>query len=256
MQKLLKAIYSEDKLQQLFQKLKKSTLSLKEFSWPMIPYVGYNYEESDPKLLFVGKVAYGWGDKNSNLKSVVDGKVKITSVMHEAYDFIINKIMPYYSGNYSRKDVYSSSRLMQRIYVISCAAFDCTKSAEYLINERFSEMVFKSIAWTNLFKICLVDGNEPSHAMKSFLLANFNYLDQEIKLLQPDFVIFSTGTTLEYDNYLRRDTFSNYDIQFRDIYRRIVEVFGLNMKSYRTIHFQRMSQKQLEFLCDSLRKRS
>jgi len=232
MQKLLKAIYSEDKLQQLFQKLKKSTLSLKEYSWPMIPYVGPDYAKADKKIMFVGKEPNGWGRNPCSLGEILNEPDGIERIISEPTRFILEDVVPYYGG----KKGYNTNLLLRLYYFAGNIL--CDKPVEPNTRDKdVSLKCFRSIVMTNIFKICKQEEGsgkafQPDSKMKNFLLSNFNTLEYEIDQLKPDLIVFSTGSS--YDRYLV-EIFPK--IKFIEIHQGIEAVNGFTTKVFRTYHF-------------------
>ena len=240
----LDEIYSDRILKDVLININSIFPDAENYSWPMIPYVGKNYDKANPKLLFVGKAPFGWGGdrkhfKDTSLREVISRKIPISIVRNETDRFIEKEVIPYYSGY----EGYSSSRFMQRIYIISRFAFG---------QESQAEKILTSIAWTNLFKICRCNGELPPAKMKGYLLDNFNFLEREIDKLNPDIIIFSTGISAEYDKYLfgpNNYTFKNHEVKLEGVADGIARVLGIEADAFRTIHFQVIKRDMLYNLC-------
>lgn len=240
----------------------------KKYSWPFFPYKGSNYGKSNGrKIMFVGKATYGWGPKKSNLNEYLKIQHPVEKSKRDTIEFIENDIKYYYCGcpgfpesykgnntikKTGKKRPYQSS-FWRRIYTISISLLE-NKFIPYNLNELNPEMadkVFSSIYWTNVFKIGSVEGNPDSKLIKKLesIEREHEFLLQEIRALNPDVVIFSTGTS--YDRHLKLIL----DIDEIDSNENMVElkIRGYDGYAIRTKHFQALKNKDLVTLIDIIK---
>jgi predicted glycoside hydrolase/deacetylase ChbG (UPF0249 family) len=85
--------------------------------------------------------------------------------------------------------------------------------------------------------------------MREFLLENFNTLRGEIERIEPEIVVFSTGST--YDKFLQR----SLNAQVVSPAERVSEVEGLPSfvkLAIRTSHFQKLRNDELTVLAKKM----
>lgn len=247
MNNLLERIFNQTKINQLYEQLEKSRLELNKYCLPFIPYVPKNYQDCRIRILYVGKATNGWGPDKTSLLDAIHDRTTFSELVEITDDFM-ECCKNYYCG----KEGYGRSRFMQRIYVISSSILGCVKKyGEYRREEEIANNVFSSFAWTNVFKIGGSEGN-PDYSMIEILTTSFNTLEEEIELLNPHLIIFSTGKA--YDIYLR-EIFNSF-LKFNYVSDGIEEIIGLpnKFKAYRTVHFQVLYNTQLCQLCKVAKK--
>ena len=173
---------------------------------PFVPYVGKNFRFAKPRIVIVGKATNEW---MSTLDEAVSDAAKNVNELLEKADWVTRDTgpeekrgpMPHYQG-------YSgySSLFWCYSYRIASALLEGRNTLNSSKDPRLAERCFTSIAWSNVFKVgmdCSRNGT-PDPPMIKFLLkhARRNWLSTELRLLNPDLVLFSTGW--RYDNYLKQ----------------------------------------------------
>jgi len=276
MDQIIKRICSEKYLKEIYRKLKEEDLLCKYYCVPFLPYVGRNYWNVKTRILYVGRAPYGWGELKERDK---DGKkeykwetIPLTkpSYMNPeklaelSKKFVENCLKPYYDedlkgeeGKRFRDDRWSRGRIYnslfwQRIYVLTISIYE-GEFIGYSYNTYDGNFeCFQSIAWTNVFKIGMVEGN-PDSKMIKFLLKNFNTLREEIEYLKPDLIIFSTGKS--YDKYLREalEIETPDDIEETEGVKRLGDVYNSALV-LRTKHFQAIRNEELEKIYNYIKR--
>lgn len=226
-----------------------------ECTIPFVPYVGSSYCQAKHKILIVGKATYGWGKGDSGQGSGTLGAVLGKNDLYEYIaklpkKFIEEEIIPFYGGE---KGHYHS-QFWNRIYRLTGnLLLDCPVS-EYKRERQVSEKCFRSIAWSNVFKVgaTKAERGNPNPKLISFQKAH-NTLEAEINILQPNIVIFSTGPT--YDRYLK-DLLPNSTLRDADPDDLgVKEVEGLESLAFRTCHFQYYSNQKFKQVVGYIRSR-
>jgi len=222
--------------------------NLDEYSWPMIPYVGPDYAKANKKILFVGKEPNGWGENPCSLGKILKEPNGIERIISEPREFILNRVVPYYGGERGNNP-YKTNLLLRLYYFVGKILCD-DRIEPNTRNMNISRKCFRSIAWTNIFKICTQEENSnvcppPDSKMKNFLLTDFCTLEYEIEQLRPDLIVFSTGP--RYDNYLEKIFTPKINI-ISTIHRGISEVKGLTITAFRTYHFGHRKPRPYELL--------
>ena len=150
---------------------------LKQLEGPFLINVDNQYEESSPKIVFVGKENNGWMDVNSQEFYEQRG-VKEALKEYETFDF---------------ENTYS------------CFLFKCLKNIregvfgkDEITNRR------RSVIYSNLFKFN--QRNTPPMFQSIFkeivLKIQDGIFQEEIRILQPDSIVFVTGPN--YDKLIQR----------------------------------------------------
>jgi len=150
---------------------------------------------------------------------------------------------------------YYNSRFWQRIYVLTTSIFE-GKFFDYKRDHQKAEMAFKSICWTNVFKISSKNGNPPNRLIQHLLEIEEkeNLFIEDIKSLKPNIIIFSTGSP--YDEYLRRLL---PGLKINEIDKGENDIAKLNFEDFdglaiRTTHFQRLSNRKVERVFEFVKK--
>jgi hypothetical protein len=198
----------EPKYLSLIRRLKK--LDPATYTVPFFPYVGRDYDDAKHRILIIGKATYGWGkgDKGQgsgtlsevlNMEDVLDREDR--AYRHLAKlpkEFIENEIIPFYGGE---KGHYYS-QFWNRTYRLA-GNFLCDRQvSDYKRDRQMSEKCFRAIAWSNVFKVGApkVKRGNPNKELIS-VQKKENTLKEELEMLEPDVVVFSTGRG--YDDHLR-----------------------------------------------------
>jgi hypothetical protein len=225
-----------------------------ECTVPFVPYVGANYCDAKPKILIIGKATYGWGkgdggqQGSGTLNDVLDkddhDRWKYLIELPE--QFIEGELIPYYGGEKRGP----ARAFWRRIYQLSGKLLMDHPVADYKRERRRSEEVFRSIAWSNVFKVGALKskGGNPNKKLiniqKEENKKEGNTLEEEINVLQPNVAIFSTGPS--YDKHIE----DLLDRSMKDVdpkhlkkgvdpeHLKIKEIEGLDTLAFRTYHFQ------------------
>ncbi|MGE5675899.1 MAG: uracil-DNA glycosylase family protein [Mycobacterium leprae] len=180
---------------QLLAAAKSEGIHLSRYSWPHVPYVGADYEAAPLRVLLVGRAAVGWGiDPLSSLNDFVIDQGEALERALLLSDQFMARVTERFAGG---GGYYSP--FWHRAYALLSSLLDGADQVTSKYDRQRSERTFRSIAWTNLFKIGLRDDN-PDESMTSLLKSQANWLERELELLKPGLVLFSTGTA--YDHHL------------------------------------------------------
>jgi len=250
---LIEKIFNQEFFDRIFEKIyeKFPETGLDEYAAPFIPYVGENYSESDKKILFVGKATDGWGEFNENgtWKDISLNKARDMGperLAELSSKLVAVNVALYFAGcnSVNSGGIGYHSRFWQVIYQLTTSVQqDKSELAEYIRKKSWSDKCFNSIAWTNIFKISKKDGNPESEKFIDFLLENVNTLKEEISILEPDIIIFSTGPS--YDTYLNR-IFPKIDIAKKyGCVTELKNVYDDADAVLRTWHFQALSNQKV-----------
>ena len=126
---------------------------------------------------------------------------------HLAYlpqEFIEGTIIPHYGAQITER----RRAFWRRIYQLGGQLLRDHPAQDYKRDLRRSEECFRSIAWSNVFKFGALKsakGNPKRRLIELQKEENSRYgnaFAEEIRALQPDVVIFSTGPN-EYDDHIR-----------------------------------------------------
>ncbi|WP_288300374.1 hypothetical protein [uncultured Brachyspira sp.] len=183
--------------------------------------VPYNYNKMKYKILIVGQENDGWGFQNEAILSMYD-----TLDFLDSKDY--NDMRPFFSFPYN-----------------------FCKSINNLEDIKDSKKTY--FTWVNLREFSF--NEEPKTSLgkeaQSIIDNEFNILEEEIKIINPDIVLFLTGPN--YDNYIKNQlkgvefkTVENYHI--RQFAR--VEHKSLPKNSFRIYHpsYLRRSGLESEYL--------
>ena len=178
-----------------------------ECTIPFVPYVGGSYSNAKPKILIIGKATFGWGKGDEGqgsgaLNDVLgmDDHALWEHLVELPKEFIEGEIIPFYGG----EDGHYNGPFWRRIYQLSSKLLVGHPVADYKRERHRSEECFRSIAWSNVFKVGALksEGGNPKKKLidiqKEENKKEGNAFEEEITALQPDVVIFSTGPD-EYD---------------------------------------------------------
>lgn len=179
--------------------------------------VPYNYNKMKYKILIVGQENDGWGFQNEAILSMYD-----TLDFLDSKDY--NDMRPFFSFPYS-----------------------FCKSINNLEDIKDSKKTY--FTWVNLREFSFNEAPKTSlgKEAQSIIDNEFNILEEEIKIINPDIVLFLTGPN--YDNYIKNQlkgvefkTVENYHI--RQFAR--VEHKSLPKNSFRIYHPLYLRYKKLE----------
>ncbi len=166
-----------DKLKPLYQKLLQETACWEKDLCTFFPQAGKNYPQASNRILVVGKAVNGW------CKSSVDSNIE-TLFSPEG---IVNR----------PDEMAWIARLWQST---QSNEYNTKKSAFWRVIKELSTHVCKKedwwnwIAWDNLYKRAPSEGGNPSAALrKKQLSVCKEILEEEIKLLNPNTIIFFTS---------------------------------------------------------------
>ena len=243
----------KDRYLRLIKRIKEKELAGK-CTIPFVPYRGSAYgNDNKPKILVIGKATYGWGkgekEQGSGALNAVLGRDDLWDhVSKLSEEFIEGQIIPFYGGE---KGLYHSN-FWNRIFRLT--GWCLYGYQEYERERRRSEECFRSIAWSNVFKVGALksEGGNPNKDLIS-IQKDVNTLEEEIKVLRPDVAIFSTGP--------------NYDEHIKDLLKKpmevpkdldpelgVKEIECLGCLAFRTYHFQSRSNQDfkqvVKYICD------
>ena len=243
-----------------------------ECTVPFVPYVGANYCYAKPKILIIGKATYGWGKGDGDqqgsgtLNDVLDrdDHDRWKYLIELPKEFIEGEIIPYYGGAPGR---YYNGPFWRRIYQLAGKCL-LNRPISNEQDRQVSETCFKSIAWSNVFKVGALksEGGNPKKKLRDIQKEenkkDGNAFEEEITALQPDVAIFSTGPS--YDKYIE----DLLDRSVKDVdpkhlkkgvdpdHLKIKEIEGLDILAFRTYHFQASYysndrfEQVVDYICD------
>jgi hypothetical protein len=255
----------KDKYLSLIERLRKEELA-DECAIPFVPYRGSTYGDVKPKILFIGKATYGWGKGEKEqgsgaLNAVLERDDLWDHLSKLSVEFIEGQIIPFYGGE---KGLYHS-QFWNRIYRLTgqCLYGYSASKSEYKRERQRSEKCFRSIAWSNVFKVGALksEGGNPKKGLidiqKEENEKEGNDFEEEITALQPDVAIFSTGPD-EYDKHIE-DLLPNTSM--KDVgpeHLKMKEIEGLDTLAFRTYHFQssyysnEKFEQVVDYICDRM----
>lgn len=156
-------------------------------------------------------------------------------------------MLPYY-GRLPTGEPLLHSPFWSRVYRLGTRLFLGDAALPFVRREDWARACFGQIAWTNVFKIGGSCGGNPPSEMRELLLSNFSFLGDEIEIIKPRIVVFSTGSG--YDQILSRSVGMEVDLEPD---RNAPEIAALRTRTgrlgYRTPHFQRLRNQDLDRLC-------
>jgi hypothetical protein len=234
----------------LIERIKEKELA-DECTIPFVPYVGASYCDAKPKILIIGKATYGWGkgdegQGSGTLNDVldIDDHVPLHHLSKLSEEFIEGQIIPFYGGE---KGLYHSN-FWNRIFRL---AGRCLYGYQkYERERRRSEECFRSIAWSNVFKVGALksEGGNPNKDLIS-IQKDVNTLEEEIRVLQPNVVIFSTGPS--YDEHINAFLKKPMKVpKYLDPELGVKEIKDLGCLAFRTYHFQSRSNHDFKQVVD------
>ncbi|MGH9325808.1 MAG: hypothetical protein ACRD2B_03855 [Terriglobia bacterium] len=235
--------YFAQKLSAFYARVTTERVNPANYAAPCLPYVGPAFfEEANLRMLFVGKATNGWGSLGNAIADVWPA-VKLFA---DSERFIRERIIPFY-GRLPPGDLgcYQSS-FWRRIYSLTCRVLASQADLEYQREATRAQRCFGEIAWTNLFKVGTSTGN-PDSRMSELLLECLNTLPDEMQMLKPRIVIFSTGST--YDHFLSRAFSETLIIERpRERFSLVGGLAGVAC-ALRTPHFQACTNGEFNELC-------
>lgn len=233
-------------LRKFKEDLKSAGLNKRCYMKPCLPYIGKQYRRSDVRIVFVGKAPLA-----RNRSPATDG-LSFNEAIRDSFGTV-----DWVSEHFAGRDGYYSS-FWRSIYLLTGSLQEDRKELmDYRLDEKSelkSRNCFESIAWTNIFKICMrrkeSKDNNPDDRMCKFLLEHFNTLPDEIDALKPDVIIFTTGKS--YDKYLDKALRGRFQIRTRELKGlpgvSRISIIGHSTLVLRTPHFQAMSRLELKHL--------
>jgi hypothetical protein len=213
--------------------------------------------------LIIGKATYGWGEGeegqgSGTLNDVLhmDEHARWEHLVELPKEFIEGKIIPFYGGE---KSPYKGA-FWRRIYQLSGKLLMDHPVADYKRERRRSEECFRSIAWSNVFKVGALksEGGNPKKKLRDIQKEENkkegNAFEEETTALQPDVAIFSTGP--DYDEHINGflDTSMEYPEDL-DPKLKVKEIEGLGRLAFRTYHFQYYKNQDFKQVVDYIRVR-
>ena len=163
--------------------------------YPFFIQEGKNFQNSDKKILFVGKSVNGWVTDSTDIDILFygdsEGKGKIVNRTDEM-SWVVNTVK---RPNAKKKNVIpcKNSSFWRLIHFVTQTLLSKDESNEW----------YDYIAWSNLYKISPKNGNPTEEMKKLQQEVCCKILDKEIEVLQPKFVVFLTsGWEKFYINHL------------------------------------------------------
>lgn len=208
---------------------------------PLLMHVFPEYENSTKKLLIVGKETNGWAGNiknNAQSNSLIDYYKELNSILEYYKEFELGH------GYYGKKKVK---------HTLNSPFWNFSRSIYRHLNYQDNAKP-KGFLWTNISKM------DSGKRNKVLSLENRNYYDfallkEEIKIVNPDVVIFLTGN--EYD--IQISDYLGYRIETIDFELNIQKVIdpdkSLPEKSYKIYHPRYLySLKTNRIVLDVLKK--
>jgi uracil-DNA glycosylase len=159
--------------------------------YPFFIQEGKHFQNSNKKILFVGKSVNGWVTNSTDIDIIFygdfEGKRKIVNRTDEMRWVV--------KPNAKRKGVrtYKHSSFWRLIHFVTKSLLSKDKSKEW----------YDYIAWSNLYKISPKKGNPTDEMKKLQQKICCKILDKEIEILHPEFIVFLTsGWEKFYINHL------------------------------------------------------
>jgi hypothetical protein len=163
----------KDRYFSLIERLKGKEEIANKCTIPFVPYVGPSYSHAKHKILIIGKATYGWGKGNEG-----QGSGALNDVLdkddHDLWkylvglseEFIEGEVIPYYGGEKRGP----ARAFWRRIYQLSGKLLMDHAVADYKRERRRSEECFRSIAWSNVFKVGALksEGGEPEEEAQRY----------------------------------------------------------------------------------------
>jgi hypothetical protein len=204
-----------------------------KISAPFLIKSNEEYEKSCPRVVIVGKETHGWW--GGKYKDFLDGKKTIDDLLsfYENFDF-------------ARKYKYRNSPFWRYFTKIRTGIFgaDCQRSA---------------VLWSNLFKFDKGRGSMiDSQYKKAVLALQGDVFQQEIKLLDPQVVIFLTGP--DYDPIIKHfypdvQRLALGDFRTREV-AQLDDLSGalpkLSFRTYHPNHLKFLGKKREKYLNEIL----
>lgn len=204
------------------------------------------YEKADVKVMVFGRENNNWNDRDEEQGRIEHNNGTYNFTLQTSDD-ILNEIrgkhenlLPGEKEIYGICDIYHTYCYEQT--GISKAKF--TKGVLRFMEQLQEKITPKKVShvWNNLHKIgCGGEDfgkccGEPTPKIKDIEREHFNVISEEIKILNPDVIIFMTGKNANYDNAIK-DKFGLSDDAFTaigdDIYR--IDIPGIKYAA-RTVH--------------------
>jgi hypothetical protein len=158
---------------------------------------GESYGTKNPKCLFVGKATNGWVAKSKNVDELFDQKNENRIINRDDEIEWVEKL----SGNKGYNYNTNNSAFWRVIKNVSSNLFG-------------QEEWYKFIAWTNIYKFALNNGNPDSFLKKRQKDICNKILDMEIDYFKPNIIIFLTSNwEWFYNDHLnvKKETYNFYE---------------------------------------------
>jgi hypothetical protein len=241
--------YFSEKIPSFYDAVLNAGIRPERYAWPFLPYVGEAFQAGTGRgILFVGKATGAWSDRcdgYGNLKECMDRRITAAELLALTKWVVLERVLPHYANEHPKSPL--SSLFWRRCYVLSIRTFRNDSRFECPRDATLARECFTGIAWTNLFKVGMEKGN-PDSTMRQFLLRSFDTLGDEINLIRPDVVVFSTGRS--YDAFLQ-DSSARVKVLERE--DRVSKVSGLPPFvecAIRTPHFQSVPNNELSRIAE------
>lgn len=246
-----------------------SSIEPSYFTIPFMPYVGRDFDRT--RFMVVGKATNGWGYGNEGWGW---GLFTDVQCMPDRYEhllglpehFVERKLIHYYGGG-RRAEGYGS-QFWDNLYLLCGYLFLDRSPLAFKREAEVAERIFRSIAWSNVFKIGAprkrtgeTDPRKQGNPNRSLIGAQseVRLLEKEIKLTKPRTILFSTGGS--YDRHLKEalPEATIVDVGLDDIGLREVE--GLGCLAFRTHHLEahsyakRQTGSDWDRICQYIKKR-
>jgi hypothetical protein len=137
--------------------------------------IGKDYGSKKPKCLFVGKATNGWVGDSNNVDELFDKN-------NESRIINRNDEIEWVEKQSGSKDKYNTNK---------SAFWRLIKNVS--INLFGQDEWYKFIAWTNIYKFALYDGNPNSYLQQIQRTVCSKIFDMEINYLKPDVIVFLTS---------------------------------------------------------------
>jgi hypothetical protein len=143
---------------------------------PLLIKVNDNYEKADIKVMIFGQETFGWHKEFSGGKNI---------------DFLMNDYNYYLNNN--TQDYFYKGRVKRK----NKRTFWNRSNFKYFQEQLETHFKGKSIEflWNNLSKIGKTGKGKQTDEIKVLENTYFNVIEKELKILQPDIIIFVTGPT-------------------------------------------------------------
>jgi hypothetical protein len=203
--KMIENVFSDERLLTLYKNLKSEFTDneLRKYECLFIPYVGEDWRKTNKKrILYVGRDPDGNGKEN--LRKLSD-TVKQQSRLEELAG--ITRVFVQENWAHPGPGKHHSPFRDFLLRVTWGVLAHSPQLPDLEPSKSNAETVFRSIAWTNVFKTAERSNKKNNEyfvdrKMEDFHLRRFNTLPEEINKLEPALIVFTTSWY--YDDYLRK----------------------------------------------------